>query len=643
MLSERFQTAFYFMQNSIGMDMAQSKRPQANAAMALSKMFQKKQTTSASSSNQLKKQYEYVIQVWQTRGAQEALPLAQKLLNQFPHHEDVLNITAIMMMYNNLLEDGIATWLKIANAEQKAAVMSNVGRAYVSLKDYEKAEYYLAQALKLEPNHADALLNMGLVQEKLLRYDTAIVHYEKSLKFNPKQRQAAFNLGSIYQNKKDFQTASIWYQRALEIDPAFTSALSNLLFIQYYIQPYDAERIAQMSFQYSQKCAAAQPFQLEPLMPSEKNKRLHIGLVSGDLMPHHPVGHFIKGLLESAEAAQFDWSVYVNAASFDDLNGLTHASFRHRHLINAWSDVRAIEQIRADGIDVLIDLSGFTGKNRAGIFTAQAAPVQVEWLGWFGTTGLPNMQAIIADSYCVPSEEEHLYSERVYRLPHTRLCMNPPSIDIPVSPLPALHKGFITFGCFQNPLKINDEVLQTWAKIAQAVPDAHWHFQNSLQSEDHPERAIFKQKLLDLGFAENNLSFAAGMPRAQYFAQHYNIDLILDTFPYTGGTTTAEALYMGVPTLTLAQAGMLARQGEQMLSVVGLSDWITRNREDYIAQALFWCAPENREQLAQLRLNLREKALSSPLFDTQTFARDWCALIHQIWHDACNQTLLTQQ
>ncbi|MCP1772797.1 putative O-linked N-acetylglucosamine transferase (SPINDLY family) [Neisseria perflava] len=577
-----------------------------------------------------------IVTIEKERGAGEAVNYAREALKKYPNHSGILNNLGVMLMRSRRYAEAVEAFKQIPNYAKDAQALSNIGVSLLRQNDYGKASEYLSASLKVDPSYEPALLAMGQVHAKVERYEYAAECYEKVIAANPKNTNALFYLASAYANSFQADKAVDCYRRILDADPTHILSLCNLAFNRSYMHPYDAEAIARETMHYAKLCAEANPSDLPPAVAREPEKKLHIGLLTPTLNAIHPVGHFLKGLLLSDAAKQFDWSAYLPREKDDELTREVKPLFKHWHNILAWSDKKAAEQIRSDGIDVLIDLAGFADGNRAGIFFGQTAPVQLEWLDWFATTGLPHMNGVLADPYCVPSEDEHLFSEKVWRLPHTRLCMQPPQFDIAVAPLPANERGYVTFGCYQNPRKLSDEVLQTWGEIAKACPDAHWFFKGKYvpgsQSQQH-----FQQKLEEFGFNPANLHFEGPSSRQEYLQSYNGIDLILDTFPYPGGTTTVEALWMGVPTMTLTQPGMIARQGEQLLSAAGYPEFVCRSRDEFIEKGIYWAAPENREKLTALRAAIRDKVLASPVFDTEQFAQDWCDLIREIWRDACEK------
>ena len=256
------------------------------------------------------------------------------------------------------------------------------------------------------------------------------------------------------------------------------------------------------------------------------------------------------------------------------------------------------------------------------MFAWKPAPIQVSWLGYLASTGVPGMDYLLADPISLPDTNRKHFTEVIWHLPETANCLTPPTSNprLPITPTPALRNGYITFGCFQNLSKINDTVLAVWARILRAMPTARLRLQiKQLTTEN--ERIHLFQRVANAGIAPENVHIAGVIPgREAYLATHAEVDIILDTFPCPGITTTCEALWMGVPTLTLAGNTLLSRQGASLLSCVGLTDWIANDVNDYVARAIMHAG--NISELAQLRAGLRERALSSPLFDAPRFANN---------------------
>ena len=277
---------------------------------------------------------------------------------------------------------------------------------------------------------------------------------------------------------------------------------------------------------------------------------------------------------------------------------------------------------------LLLDLSGHTAANRLPVFAWKPAPVLVSWLGYFATTGLVEMDYLVADRIGVPDAAQGQFSEEIFYLPDTRLCFTaPPAAPSPNAP-PALANGFITFGSFQHMPKINDNVLAAWARILSALPTARLRLQSRSLGLPAVQQQL-AQRMARAGLDPARVRMSPPGDRAAYLGAHAEIDVILDTFPYPGGTTTCEALWMGVPTLTLAGDRLLSRQGASMLAVAGLPDWVATSVDDYVAKAID--LSEDVTALARLRGTLRPRVLASPLFDAPRFAAHFADALWKMW------------
>jgi predicted O-linked N-acetylglucosamine transferase (SPINDLY family) len=291
------------------------------------------------------------------------------------------------------------------------------------------------------------------------------------------------------------------------------------------------------------------------------------------------------------------------------------------------SDEIVCDKIRDDGIDILIDLSGHTLNGRLPLFAWKPSPVQVSWLGYFATTGVAAIDYLIADPWTLPVSQENNFTEKIVRLPETRLCFTPPDADVDVSPLPALDRGYVTFGCFNNLTKMNDQVVTLWSRVLKAVPNSRLFLMSHQLNAEFVANGIDDNRLVLRGFS----------PRAEYLAAYGQVDIALDPFPYCGGTTTVEALWMGVPVLTLAGEHFLSRQGVGLLMNSGLAEWVATDYEDYVSRAILHAS--DLRQLTLLRSGLRKQVLASPIFDSPRFACHFEAALRDMWRNWCRLQL----
>jgi predicted O-linked N-acetylglucosamine transferase (SPINDLY family) len=283
------------------------------------------------------------------------------------------------------------------------------------------------------------------------------------------------------------------------------------------------------------------------------------------------------------------------------------------------NDDELAARIRSDGIDILVDLSGHTKDNRLLTFARKPAPVQVSWLGYANTTGLRGMDYILADPITLPPEEERFYTEKPWRLPESYICFTPPDDLLEVAPLPAMTNGYLTFGCFNNPAKISDSVIACWSAKLEALPQSAILFKYK-SFETEADREAFRKRFSRLGIDPARLSIEGKSPRKEYLESYRHIDCALDPFPFPGLTTTCEALWMGVPTLTMRVArGIYGHNGELLMTSVGLPEWVAESVEEYVEKAVSLTG--DLQVLASLRKGLRAALLRSPLCDAERFAR----------------------
>jgi predicted O-linked N-acetylglucosamine transferase (SPINDLY family) len=365
----------------------------------------------------------------------------------------------------------------------------------------------------------------------------------------------------------------------------------------------------------------------------DPQRRLRVGFVSGDLHSH-PVGYFLESVLAHIDLTALEIFLYPTYSKIDTLSRRLQAmGFAWESLVGL-SDERAAQRVRENAIDILVDLSGHTGHNRLRVFAHKPAPVQVTWLGYFATTGLQAMDYILCDRYVAPASEFDHFVEKPWYLPDTYLCFAPPVVNLRVAPLPALTTGRFTFGCFNNLTKLNDAVVALWARVLLAVPASRL-FLKTKQLDD----ATVRQSVVDRFAAHNidagRLILEGAAPRAELLAAYSRVDIALDPFPYPGGTTSAEALWMGVAVLTLAGERFLSHIGESILQNAGLPEWVCANTDDYVARAASYAG--DLQRLAALRNGLRQQVLVSPLFDAPRFARHFEDALRDMWAHWCNR------
>ena len=508
--------------------------------------------------------------------------------------------------------------------------LSDLGLTLNQLSRLEEAEACFRQALEIKPDFTDALGNLGNTLNDLFRLDEAETCYRQVLKIKPNYAAAHNNLGIALRNLGRLDEAEVSLRQALQIAPDYVEARSALLFLlSYATGPTPSEYLAEAR-QYGQQVCAKVTSQFDRWSCAKRPERLRIGLVSGDFK-NHPVGYFLESILTEIDPSAIELIAYPTSRIADELTARIRPHFGAWRSIYGKPDEAAARMIHSDGIHVLIDLTGHTGHyNRLPIFAWKPAPVQVSWLGYFASTGVPTMDYLIADPWTLPKTDDGHFTEKIWRLPQTRLCFTAPNVEISVSPLPALVNGYLSFGCFNALIKMNDAVVALWAKVLASVPDSRL-FLKTKQFQEPSVRQNTVERFAAHGIAADRLILEEPSPRAEYLASYSRVDIALDPFPYTGGTTSAEGLWMGVPVLTLAGDRLLSRQGVGLLMNAGLPDWVAANADDYVARAVSHAGDLPR--LAALRQRLRQQVLASPVFDAPRFARHFEAAMHGMWQE----------
>lgn len=589
-----------------------------------------------------------------------------------------LSLAAVVAARTHRQAEAETIWLRLlTRAPQWVEGRVNLGLLLRGQGRLAEAERTLRLALDHDAAHASAWHNLGLVLSDLQRSDEALQAYAQARRLQPQDAQTPFCIGVLWQQRLDFARAVAAYREALALDPRHAGAGGNLVFCLQYLPEVDAATRLDEARRFGQALSQGVAVQRAALAgaravtgagavgtagagagadavapapaeagrwpaerrrgaPRSAQRPLRVGLVSGDLRAH-PVGFFLLPLLEGLDAPDLVVHAYDNhgGGGTDAVARRLRARCADWQQVDTWSDATLARRIDADGIDILIDLAGHSALNRLGVFALRAAPLQIGWLGWFATTGLPEMDIVLGDPVCVPSGEEAQFTERIERLPRTRLCFSAPDDAPAVSPPPCLSRPDFTFGSYQELAKINDAVLALWARVLQAVPQARLRIQ-SARIAQAAVREAFIARALRAGLPAARLDLHGPMDRGAYLASHAEVDVLLDTFPYPGGTTTCEALWMGVPTLTLARPGMLGRQGEGLMTAAGLPRWVARDEDDYVAKAVRCASPAApvRQGLAELRAGLRDHLPRTPLFDGRRHARDWARTLHRLWSAA---------
>jgi protein O-GlcNAc transferase len=496
------------------------------------------------------------------------------------------------------------------------------GTLHFACEEFDDAIANFQMAARLRPGDLAILTNLGAAQIKRGQVLLAIETYHGVLGLDPTNLQALANLAVALKQSGQLSLAIQTYRKVLQLDSGrldarqgLVSALTQMPGLPPSEYLFEARQygaaVSARAKPYSQWCCPAHVVQGRPL---------RVGFVSGDLRAH-PVGFFIENVLARIDAANFALVAYSTAMTEDVLSERLKSIFSEWHSVATIPDEALAKKIHADKIDILVDMAGHTGLNRLAVFAWKPAPVQVSWLGYWASTGVAEIDYILVDPVSVPASDAQFFSEKLWHLPHTRLCMSPPHTTraIEVNALPALSNGHVTFGSYQMLSKISDRTLAAWSQVLARIPSARLRLQSKPLS--YPEAILnVQQRLAQFDIDVARVDLYGETSREDYLASYGTVDVILDTFPFPGGTTTAEALWMGVPTVTVGGNSLLARQGESLMRCVGLGEWVAANEWEYVELAI--ALVSDLRELDELRAGLRSRALASPLFDATKFAQD---------------------
>ncbi len=487
------------------------------------------------------------------------------------------------------------------------------------------------RAIALDPSFADAYHNLANALRRLGAPERALGYARRAIELRADTPSFHNNLGTILADLGEPDAALACYRDALALNPDFGESHTCVLFGQSYVPNWSAQtHLADARYFGERMRARAKPHIQWPGLTDIANgakRPLRVGFVSADLRKH-PVGYFFESVLAQLDRARIEPIAYSNAVHSDELTARIKPCFALWRHVAEMDDAELAQRIYDDRIDVLVDLSGHTGRNRLPMFAWRPAPLQVSWLGYFATTGLSEIDYLLADPHVVPPNEEAQYTERIWRLPDSYLCFTLPSEPVAVAPLPALANGYVTFGCLNNHKKLNDGVITVWSRILREVSHSRLLLKNHQLGEPSIVRET-SSRFAAHGIDETRLLLEGPSAREQYFSTYHRVDLALDPFPYPGGTTSVEGLWMGVPVLTRHGDRFLSHLGELVLKTVGLTDWIAADTEDYVARAV--AAAADLPALAVLRAGLRERIERSPLCDAPRFAAHWMTAIEQMW------------
>ncbi|GAB4833345.1 hypothetical protein Ancab_031589 [Ancistrocladus abbreviatus] len=517
-----------------------------------------------------------------------------------------------------------------------AEACNNLGVIYKDRENLDKAVECYQMALSINPNFSQSLNNLGVVYTVQGKMDAAASMIEKAIIANPTYAEAYNNLGVLYRDAGDISRAIEAYEHCLKIDPDSRNAGQNRLLAMNYINEGHDDKLYDAHRDWGRRFMRLYPQYTSWDNPKEPERSLIIGYVSPDFFTHS-VSYFIEAPLSHHDPTNYKVVVYSAVVKADAKT----IRFREKVIKKGgkWRDIYGVDEkkvanmVREDRVDILVELTGHTANNKLGMMACRPAPVQVTWIGYPNTTGLPTIDYRITDTLADPPDTSQKHVEELVRLPECFLCYTPSPEAGPVSPAPALANGFITFGSFNNLAKITPKVLQVWARIFCAVPNSRLVVKCKPFSCDSI-RHRFLSTLEQLGVEPVRVDLLPLILLNHDHMQAYTLmDISLDTFPYAGTTTTCESLYMGVPCVTMQGRVHAHNVGVSLLNKIGLGHLVAKTEDEYVQLALQLAS--DLTSLSKLKMSLRDLMLKSPVCDGSSFTRSLESAYRLMWGRYC--------
>ena len=561
----------------------------------------------------------------------EAIAAFREAIRLNPDFVHAYNNLGVVLSSKGLIDDAIAMYLEAIRLDPNSGVAyCNLGRGFFDKGMVDEAIKTYRKSIQLSPKSLETWGNLGNALRAAGLLDDALAAHQEALRIRPDHPETLGNIGNVLRYQGLLAEATASYRRAVELNPRSPSLHSSFVFALHYDEQSDPQTLLRESVKWAERHA----YPLKRFIPTHTNerspeRRLKIGYVSPDFH-EHPVGRYLFPLLAGHDAERFEIFCYSDVVCPDALTQ------RMRGYAHQWrqtvgvSHQRLAEQIYRDGIDILIDLTAHTAEGRLLVFARKPAPVQATYLAYPGTTGLDTIDYRITDPYIdPPGVTDEDYSERSLRLPETFWCYEP-GVESSVSSLPAASAGFITFGCLNNFAKINSSGLRLWCALLKKVANSRL----LLHAREGGHRERVRQVLSEFGIDCERVDFVGKVSLREYMEEYHRIDIGLDPFPYVGGTTTCDALWMGVPVVTLKGRTAVGRTGVSVLMNVGLPKLIAETLEQY--EQIATTLAGDVERLGHIRSMLREQMKASPLMNAVAFVRNMEAAYRRIWVKWCS-------
>jgi protein O-GlcNAc transferase len=550
------------------------------------------------------------------------------ILQREPQHADSLHMLGVIALQTRNLASALELVQRAAALRPDAAACRNtLGQILERLGRDDEAAGCYAAGIELDPGYAEVYNNLGYLRARQDRLTEAESLYRKAIDLDPLYAEPHSNRGNLQKDLGELDAAIASYRRAVLLRPDLSALHSNLLLTLHYHPGYSPADLLREHRAWAERHVAPLAALRRPHENArEPDRRLRIGYVSPDFR-EHPVARFMLPIFTEHDRGQVEVFAYSDVTTADPVTRLIRDRVDHWRDVGTLRDEQLADLVRADEIDILVDLAAHSGRNRLLAFARKPAPVQVTYLAYCSTTGVDAIDYRVTDRFLDPPDEPSHYTETSISLPHCYWCYSAPPLGGP----PATQRGDgpPTFGCLNNFPKVSDLTLRLWMRLLLRVPDARLLVYARTQA--HRDR--MRGALREAGVAEARAEFVGRQSLADYLQSYREIDVALDPHPYGGGTTTCDALWMGVPVVSFAGRTAVSRAGSTLLTNVGLPHLIARSEEQYVELAAGLIRDES--ELAVLRRTLRRRLESSPIMNAAQFTRDFEAAMRTAWRTWC--------
>jgi predicted O-linked N-acetylglucosamine transferase (SPINDLY family) len=596
----------------------------------------------------------------------EAIAAYRAALAQRPSDPQLHSSLGIVLYRHNELEPALEEFAAAIELQPKfPEAYNNVGSVLSTRGDFELAVTAFQKAVELNPDLIDAQINLATLLDRIGRRDDAfaihqriaatrpdyapayqaigdallikpdldgaVAAYRRAIELRPDSHEAFNNLSVALKEQSLMDDALDACEKAMELRPTDAAIHSNLIYLLSFHPGYDPPEIARQQRLWAKR--HAEPLR-DQIRPHENNRDpdrpLKIAYVSPDLY-RHVVGQNLLPLLAAHDRAEFSVHCYSSTLRPDSFTQVLQGQSQAWYDVCGTSDEDLAEIIRHDQIDILVDLSLHMAGNRLLTFARKPAPVQITYLGYCASSGMNQIDYRFSDPNLDPPETDlSLYSEETIRLPETYWCYNASGPTPEPSPPPSESTGHITFGCLNNFAKVSPGALDLWAEILRTAPNSRLILHANPGS--HLETA--RERFAKSGVASDRIDFIRKQGWADYIQAHNKIDIALDPFPYGGGITTCDSLWMGVPVVSLIGQTAVGRGGKSLLTNIGLPELTTRRPKQYVQTAL--TLADSPARLKELRHDLRHRMLTSPLMNARKFTRSVETVYRNLWKRWCD-------